>query len=134
MTVVVVVTAITGIDSVPPEVAGPDLGEFRIELHPESVFRFGIGRYSFGMWLTDTGRKLGKYFGIVHIFFIVCIFILHTIHTLPHLLSLLSLNLLNRQRLLLPPSFYLVLLALLLLSPLSETPPRDSSETPPGLL
>ena len=26
----------------------------RLELHPESVFRFGIGRYFFGMWLTDT--------------------------------------------------------------------------------
>ena len=43
-----------------------------LELHPESVFRFGIGRYFFGMWLTDTGGKLGKDFGMP----VYCIYVL----------------------------------------------------------
>ena len=43
-----------------------------LELHPESVFRFGIGRYFFGKWSTDTGGKLGKDFGMP----VYCIYVL----------------------------------------------------------
>jgi hypothetical protein len=43
-----------------------------LELHPESVFRFGIGRYFFGIWLTDTGGKLGKDFSMP----VYCIYVL----------------------------------------------------------
>ena len=34
-------------------------------LHPESVFWFGIGQYFFGIWLTNTGGKLGKDFSML---------------------------------------------------------------------
>jgi hypothetical protein len=39
-------------------------GEYRsepsVELYPDSVFRYGIGWYFLGIFLTDTKGKLGK--------------------------------------------------------------------------
>ncbi len=32
----------------------------RLELYPDSVFRYGIGWYFLGIFLTDTEGKLGK--------------------------------------------------------------------------
>jgi hypothetical protein len=38
-----------------------------LELYPNLVFRFGIGRYFLGIFHTDTEGKLGKAFGILHL-------------------------------------------------------------------
>jgi hypothetical protein len=34
---------------------------FQLELHPDLVFQFGIGWYFLGIFLTNTGGKLGWY-------------------------------------------------------------------------
>ncbi len=38
-----------------------------LELYPNSVYRFGIGRYFLGIFHTDTEGKLGKAFSILHL-------------------------------------------------------------------